>query len=473
MPYDRQKLFLEGKIGTALIRLAIPIILGNLLQTGYQLTDAFWVGRLGAAAVAAVSVSFPLTFLVIALGSGLAMAGATLSAQYMGAGRQDMVNHVAAQTMVMVAATSIVLGAAGYLLSPSLLMLLGVAPDVYHGALGFMRVSFIGIIFVFLYAMFQALMRGVGQTRVPLLITLGTVTLNFLLDPLFIFGWRGLPPQGVMGAALATLITQALAALCGIVIFLRGRHGIRLSWRGLRPDPLYLKRAFFLGFPGSVELSTRGLGLMVMSFLVASFGTLTLAAYGVGSNILQVVTIPAMGLSMAVSTLVGQNIGAGNIARAARIGVLGTFSGFVILTLAGFAAFALAPFFVAFFVPDDPEVIAEGARFIRIMSLAWGGIGVQLCIVSVFRASGNMLIAMVIALVSQWMIQFPLAYVLSKHTVLQESGIYWSFPVTNVAVAVISVCWFAQGGWKKTRLTEQERQTIKVTEETIAEEGIR
>ena len=99
---DRQKLFLEGPISRALIRLAIPIILGNLLQTGYQLTDAFWVGRLGAAAVAAVSISFPITFLVIALGAGLGIAGATLSAQYMGAGRQDLVNHVAAQTMMMV-----------------------------------------------------------------------------------------------------------------------------------------------------------------------------------------------------------------------------------------------------------------------------------------------------------------------------------------------------------------------------------
>jgi Na+-driven multidrug efflux pump len=250
MPYDRQKLFLEGPIGTALVRLAIPIILGNLLQTGYQLTDAFWVGRLGAAAVAAVAVSFPVTFLVIALGSGLAMAGATLSAQYMGAGRQDMVNHVAAQTMVMVAITSVILGTAGYLLSPSLLTLLGVASDVYDGALGFMRVSFIGIIFVFLYAMFQALMRGIGQTRVPLLIVLGTVGLNFVLDPLFIFGWGSLPSQGVMGAALATLITQALAALLGVVIFLRGRHGIQLSWSGFRPDLLYLKRAFLSWISG-------------------------------------------------------------------------------------------------------------------------------------------------------------------------------------------------------------------------------
>src|SRR6201996_5708173 len=141
MPHDRQKLILEGPIGTALIRLAIPIILGNLLQTGYQLTDAFWVGRLGAAAVAAVSVSFPLTFLVIALGAGLAMAGATLSAQYMGAGRQDLVNHVAAQTMMMVALTSALLGAAGYGLAPYLLELLKVAPDVYRGALGFMHWS--------------------------------------------------------------------------------------------------------------------------------------------------------------------------------------------------------------------------------------------------------------------------------------------------------------------------------------------
>lgn len=119
-----------------------PIIFSNILQTGYQVTDAFWVGRLGASAVAAVSVSFPVTFLVIALGPGLAMAGATLTAQYMGAGRQDMVNHVAGQTMIMVAVTSVILGGLGYVLAPYLLELLGVAPDVYVGALGFMRVSF-------------------------------------------------------------------------------------------------------------------------------------------------------------------------------------------------------------------------------------------------------------------------------------------------------------------------------------------
>jgi putative MATE family efflux protein len=473
MPSDRQKLFLEGPIGAALIRLAIPIILGNVLQTGYQLTDAFWVGRLGAAAVAAVSVSFPVSFLVIALGAGFGIAGATLSAQYMGAGRQDMVNHVAAQTMMMVTLTSIVLGAAGYVLAPYLLDLLQVAPDVYAGALGFMRVSFVGIIFVFLYGMFQALMRGVGETRTPLMIVFGTVILNFLLDPLFIFGLGPLPPQGVLGAALATLATQGLAAMLGIAIFLRGRHGIQLSWRSFFPDPVYIKRAFFLGLPGSIELSTRGLGPMLLSFLVASFGTVTLAGYGVGTNILQFVTIPAMGMSQAVSTLVSQNMGAGNLQRASRVTFLGASSSFAILTVVGLISYVFAPTLMAFFVPRVPDVIAEGAQFIRIMCLAWGGIGVQLCVVSAFRASGNMLVAMVLALVSQFVLQFPLAYILSKHTSLQASGLWWSFPITTIVVAIVSVCWFAQGGWKTTVLTEESRQVAQVAEETIAEDGIR
>jgi Na+-driven multidrug efflux pump len=127
---------------------------------------------------------------------------------------------------------------------------------------------------------------------------------------------------------------------------------------------------------------------------------------------------------------------------------------------------------VAFFVPDAPDVIAQGASFLRIMCLAWGCIGIQLCIVSVFRASGNMLISMVIALASQWVLQFPLAYILSKHTELAATGIWWSFPVTNIVVAMVAVGWFAHGGWRKTRLTEEDKQITRITDETIVEEGL-
>ena len=232
-----------------------------------------------------------------------------------------------------------------------------------------------------------------------------------------------------------------------------------------------MKQAFFLGAPGSVELSARAFGLIIMSFLVASFGTHTIASYGVGSNILQMVVIPAMGLSMAVSTLVGQNMGARNPQRAAQITRLASLWGLLGLTLVGVVAYLFAEYFVAFFIPDDESVIAGGAEFIRVMCLTWGGIGVQLCVVAAFRASGNMLNAMVVSLLSQCVIQFPAAYILSKHTSLGPQGIWYSFAITNVLVAIITYLWFAAGRWQRTQLTKEDKDIAKVTQETLIEEG--
>lgn len=468
---DKQRAFLEGPIGKTLFLLAVPMIAANLLQTGYQLTDAFWVGRLGADAVAAVAVSFPLTFLVIALGSGLAMAGATLAAQYAGAGKQEMVNHVAAQTMLMVAIVSVVLGAFGYGVAPLLLHGLHVSLAVYAGALGFMRWSFVGVPFVFVYIMFGALMRGVGHVKSPLMITLGTVLLNFALDPIFIFGWGPIAPHGVMGAAMATFATQALAAVIGVAIFLRGRQGIQLHWTEFKPDPPYICSAFKLGLPGSIEMSTRALGLMVMTFLVSGFGTLVLATYGVGSSVLQIVFVPAMGLAMAASTLVGQNMGAGKVDRAGKIAVMATAYAFVMLTIAGGVSYFLAPHIIAFFVPNDARVIAGGAHYLRIMCWAWGGIGIQLCISSAFRACGKMVDAMVIAMVGQWLVQFPVSYMLSRHTPLGSEGLWWGFPITNTLVALIACGWFARGTWKTGRLTDGVRTRAMVAQEVVGEES--
>src|SRR5258708_2281180 len=133
-----------------------------------------------------------------------------------------MVGRVAGQALLMVAFASLVLGAGGYLAAPTLLRLMGVAPDVYPGALGFMRVSFAGLIFSFIYFVFQSIMRGIGRPNLPVYIALGTVFLNFALDPLLIFGWGPVPGYGVMGAAIATFVTQALAAVIGIVVLRLG-----------------------------------------------------------------------------------------------------------------------------------------------------------------------------------------------------------------------------------------------------------
>ncbi len=470
-PFAQSGALLEGPIVPALLKLAIPIVLATILQSAYQLTDAFWVGRLGGAAVAAVSVSFPVIFLMIAVGMGFGVAGSTLVAQYVGARDERMVNHVAAQTLLMVAVTSILLGALGYAIAPALLRLMGVGPDVYPGARQFMRVSFAGLLVTFGFAMVQAILRGIGEVRLPLAIVLGTVILNFALDPLFIFGWGPIAPWGVAGAALATVGTQTLAAVIGVSVLFSGRYGIHLKAADCVPDPVFIRRAFVLGFPASIEQSARGLGMTVMTFLTASFGTVAIASYGVGTNVFMFVLIPAMGLSMATATLVGQHIGAGKVARAAEIARLSAWVSFAVLSVAGLVVFVAADAVVAFFVPRDPAVIAECARFLRIVALTFGLIGAQLAVLGVFRAAGQTLVTMALALVSQWVVQFPLAYVLSKHTSLGIQGVWWSSPITTLLMTAVTLGWYARGEWKTVHLTAEQRLTEQVSEEILVEEG--
>lgn len=440
---------IRGSIVRALLTLAVPIVFANLLQTAYQLIDTFWVGRLGASAVAAVSLSFPVIFFLISLGIGLAVAGTILVSQYQGAGDTDAVNQVSAQALVGVVAISLLLAVAGFFGARHVVAFLGAGEDVLPLATSYLRVSFVGLPFLFAYVIFQSLMRGVGDARTPLLIVTGTVALNFVLDPLFILGLGPVPKLGVAGAALATVVTQGLAALVGLVMLFSGRYGIKLAARNLWPDVRLLWRLLKLGLPAAVEQSSRALGLMLMTILVAGFGTVTLAAYGIGSRMLSFVIIPALGLSQATSALVGQNVGAGKIDRAERTAYLSAAIALAGLSLVGVLGFVFAHPIVALFVPGEPEVIGQGALFVKITALTYGVIGAQLVFTGAFRGSGNTVVAMAIALVSLWMLQFPLAWVLSERTTLGEVGIWIAYPVQNIITALIALIWFSRGSWKR------------------------
>jgi len=441
----------EGSILKSLIILSVPIISVNLLQTAYQLTDTFWVGRLGTDAVAAVSISFPIIFLIISLGSGLTMAGTILVAQYKGKENKKAINHITSQTMLMVVLVSIILAVIGYIISPFLVRLMGAEKVVFSNAVLYMKIFFIGIIFMFAYMVFQSLMRGVGDVKTPMYIILGTVLLNFIFDPLFIFGYGFIPAFGVAGAAVASIATQSLSAIIGIILLLKGKHQIQLHLNDLKPDWLLIKKMFKLGFPASIEQSTRALGMTVMTFLIASFGTLTIAAYGIGNRVLSFVIIPALGLSMATSTLVGQNIGAGKIKRAEKITKLSALIGFIILTIVGIIIFLFAKQISTIFIPGEIKTIQSSALFIKIMALTFGFIAIHTSLNGLFRGSGNTTTSMILSIISLWVIRFPLAYILSKHTPLAEIGLWATFPLTNILSAIIATLWFLKGTWKQKR----------------------
>jgi len=446
----------EGSILKSLVILSVPIIFANILQTAYQLTDTFWVGRLGTVAVAAVSISFPVIFLIISLGSGLAMAGTILISQYKGREDKKAIDHVTSQTLFMVILVSLALSVIGYLLSPFLIKLMGAEMDVFANAVSYMKISFVGMVFMFTFMVFQSLMRGVGDVKTPAFIVLGTVLLNLILDPLFIFGYGFIPAYGVTGAAVATIGTQGLAAVIGIVMLIRGKRQIQLHLGDLKPDIPLIKKMVKIGFPASIEHSTRALGMAIMTFLVATFGTLTLAAYGIGSRLLSFIIIPALGLSMATATLVGQNIGAGKIDRADRIVKLSAQVSFIVLTFAGILTFFFAEPISAFFIPGELTAIASSAMFIKIMALSFGFIGIQMALTGAFRGSGNTLMSMVLSIVSLWVLQFPLAYILSKHANFAEVGIWMAFPIANVVAALITIIWFSRGTWKHKKLIEEK-----------------
>lgn len=462
---------LEWPILKSIFLLTLPILFANLLQSAYQLTDAFWVWRLGWDAVASVSVSFPITFFMISLGAGFAVAGSTFIAQYAWAKNQKMVNHVAAQTLLMVVVISVIIWAIWYAIAPNLLSLMWVSKWVYVDALSFLRISFIWMIFVFSFSMFQSIMRWLWEVKMPLNIVLFTVLLNLIIDPLFIFWYGVIPAMWVSWAAMATLITQAIASIMWLIILLKGKYHIHLNMYDFKPDFSYIKKAFFIGLPSSIEMSARSLWMVLMTFLIASFWTLAVASYWAAWNIFQLIMIFWLWFSMAWAVLIGQNLGAKNIARAEKIGVMSLLISFLILSLIGIVVFFAGAYLVSFFIPGDTAIIQWWARILTITALSFGLIWIQMSVSWVLRASWNMSTSLILTLVSQWVVQFPLAYILSKHTSLWVDWVWYAMLATNLIMATISILVFMKWDWKKNNLiSKEDKMKEQVCEDAMIED---
>lgn len=449
MTPNKKNKFTEGRILSSLISLALPIIFANILQSAYQLIDTFWLGRLGADAVAAVSLSFPLLFLVLSLGAGLTLAGTVLVARYKGAENQQQVDFSSSQSVFLIFLTSIVLAIISYFASAPLMQLIGAGPDIIDDSIQYFKVSSLGFVFLFLFFIFQSLMRGIGNVMLPVYIVLFTVILNAVLDPLFIYGYGFVPGYGVAGAAVASVATQAIASIIGLVILFRGKHGIKISLSSMYFNMENLKRTFNIGFPASIEQSTRALGMTFMMVIVTSFGSDIVAAYGIGARMLSFIVIPALGLGIATTSLVGQNIGALKIKRAEKAAVLSAKVSFFGFTGLGLLMFLVAEPLTTFFIPEDPQVIQDGTLFIKIMSLSFGFLGLQQVMNGTFNGAGFTKASMFISIMSLWLVRFPLAYLLSYTLEMGPEGIWWSFPISNLIAGIVAFSYFKTGYWKK------------------------
>ncbi len=469
---DRAVNVTDGALLKPLVVLSIPIVLTNMLQVGYNLADTFWVGRLGQPAVAALSFSWAIVFLIISLSLGFSVAGTVLVAQHKGAGNVDRVAHVAGQTITVVLGVSVLFSIAGFALAPTLLELVGAVPgsEEHRLAVEYTRTMFAGIPFIFGFFVFQSLLQGWGDTRTPLYLMTFGVALNVFIDPFFIlgfrdnvlFGWVGLEGLestlfdltgfagfGVQGAAFATILSRGIGAVIGIWLLLSGSVGISISPSDFRPELGTVRDLFRIGAPASAEISTSALSTTILTALVAIAGADAVAAYGIGTRITSMVILPALGLARGVETVVGQNLGARQFERAQRGVILAVGIIAACLALFSVGIYLLAAPVVGIFISGTGEatVTAIGAEYLRIVGVSYVFLGAFYIVQGGFRGSGNTRTAMLFAFVGFIVFRSLFAYLLAVPAGFGATGIWYGEAIANVLMALLVFGYFLRGTW--------------------------
>jgi putative MATE family efflux protein len=495
-PDDPRESITEGSLVRPLFNLAWPIVAIQLLQVTYNIADTLYLGRFSAEAVGALSLAFPLIFLLIAVAGGFTTAGAILVAQYTGAEGDESAGTVVGQTFTSVGALSVVIGLVGFFYTRPALELLPSDPDtsadVIPLAADYMEVFFLGIPFIFGFFVFSALMRGYGDTRKPMYVMVLSVVANVLLDPFFIFGFENNPLMawlqlgglestllsatgftglGIEGAALATILSRGVAAVIGVYLLFGTGIGPAVRLSHLKPDLSFITDIVRLGTPSMVEQSTSALALVTLTAMVVTFSPPVVAAYGLGNRIISLVFLPALGLGRAIDTMVGQNLGADRADRAARATYLAAGSAAGVMVVLALGAVAFAEPIVSVFLGDverAAETIEFGVEYMRIRAAEFAFLGVTQVILGAFRGAGNTTTAMVISIITLWVGRVGTVAVLVFVVGMGATGFWIGMAVGNILGAIVAVPWFLRGTWKEKYIDDGVDTTPDSTGETTA-----
>ena len=444
----------ERPVWREMLVFLIPMMLGTALQSIGQLASSIVLGQwIGVAALATVSAFFPLFFLLVSFIIGLESGASILIGQAYGARDHERLKAVVGTTLAFTFTLAVALAVAGDLFAWQLLRLLGTPADILGDSVAYARIMFTSLPVLFLYFGYTTFIRGTGDSRTPLyFLVLGTA-LNLVFLPALVFGWGFLPELGLYGSAYATVASTSIALVTMMVYLDRVRHPLRFDRsvaRHLRLDPVLLKLLLRLGIPSSVNMILVSLAQIVVISLVNRFGSDATAAYGAVNQVASFVQMPAISLAMAVSIFGAQAIGAGRSDRlrsVIRSGVLLNYAigGTLILLLYAFSQHVLS-----LFLTDEGTLqIAHSLLMITLWSyLIFGNAQV---ISAAMRSSGTVLWPTVFSVASIWLVEVPIAYLLSSHTSLGIRGIWMGYPVAFAASLGMQYAYYRLV-WKKRRI---------------------
>jgi len=423
-------------------------MLANLFQTLYNFVDRFWLARYGTIEIAALALSWPLIFFMLALGSGLTIAGTALVAQYTGARRTEDANVAAGQVVAFMTFLSVVLAAVGAFAAGPILGLLGGEPELTATGAVYLRIIYATAPLLFGTFVVTALLNGVGDTFTPMILMGASVALNLALDPLFIFGWGPFPEWGIAGAAAATAMSRGLLSIIGLGLLFSGRLGIHIRLHHLKPRWDEIRRIVSIGGLASIGQTGTSIGFVIMNKALASIGTVVLSAFGIGNAFISIVLMPVMGLGQATATMVGQNLGASQAGRASRSAWAGIGLSTAILVAAAAVVATFRVDLMRFFL-SDPDVIAAGSEMLFLVAFAFPFMGIIQVIIGVYQGSGHTVYSMFFGLFRLWALRVPLVYLLAFTFSLGASGVWWAMFVSNAATAGVGLAFFLTGNWKR------------------------
>lgn len=453
---DRQMDFTEGSIMKKMILFSSPIFLGNLLQSSYQIVDSLWVGNLlGAQALGAVSISSTIIFTVLSFIIGMNGATLTVLSQRMGAKDSEGLRISLNAFVFVLGILAIMLGILGFFMSNTILRWMGTPESILPMAVTYLKINFIGILFLFGYNFIGTVLRAVGDSRTPLRFISLAVGLNIILDPLFIAGFQ----MDIAGAAVATVVSQGAAFLFGLIYSIRAKG---LPFTVPTPPPWEeFTRIFRLGLPSGFSMMVISGGMLAIMTVVTSFGENVIAGYGAAQRLDSLIMLPATTLGSAITSMAGQNIGAGKWHRVTDIAKSGLFLILTVTFTIALIVFLLSELLIRMFV-SDPATVNFGATYLRIVAFFYPFLGINFVLNGIVRASGAMVQVLVLNTLSFWVLRFPLSWGFS--TWLGENGIAVGIGVSFVISSLFSFAYYRFGKWRKIDLFhygQKNKETMK------------
>jgi putative MATE family efflux protein len=432
-----------GKEGKLIFQFAAPMLLGNVFQQLFSVVDSIVVGNfIGKEALAAVGASFPVIFMMVSLIIGIVMGTTVVISQYFGAKDFVKVKRAIDTMYVFSTVAGIIATIAGLLLAVPLLRLLGTPEDIMPQATQYLRIYFSGIIIFFGYNGTSAALRGLGDSKTPLYFLIIATVANIILVLLFVavFKW------GIAGAAYATLLANGIAFGLAIYWLNKTHKLIRIAISGLHFDREIFRQSFRIGLPTGIQQTLVAIGGMALLGIVNTFGTNVLAGFSVASRLDNLAMIPAMSFSQALSTFVGQNIGAKKIERI-RTGLISTVKMSGIVTIVTTICIVFGGHILMSFFTKDREVIRLGDQYLTIVSSFYILFTLMFIYNGIMRGAGDTLIPMFFSLISLWLIRIPLAWFLSQR--FGAGGIWWAIPAGWLIGLSLSFGYYKTGRWKK------------------------